>query len=247
MKTIKHRDLTLTSIPGGTLVVACDSCAGAGEKAHDVLRVAPYYAGRFCARVPLMEVLAFGARVAAVNDALCCEMEPTGREILRGVGDELAAAGVEAAVLSGSTEENFPTTTTGLGVTVVGYVEGEARWTAGRPGDFVYCIGLPKMGAQVVLEGDPEIVCYQDIRALRDRAAVGELIPVGSKGIRWEAENAASCYGLHFVPREDCPPAVDLEASAGPATCLLAVTGEPLEEQGRVRLVGRLEGKRGEE
>ena len=219
--TSRHRDLTLTRLPQGTLVVACDSCGSIGQKPADALQVPAYYCGRFTARVALMEVLAFGARPVTVANAVSCEMEPTGREIIRGVQEELAAAGVDRVALTGSTEENFPSQMTALGITVVGYRPGEGSWLPSREGDLVYAVGRPKVGGEIDLDRDKEIVSYEEIFRLRQLAGVREVIPVGSKGIRYEAENAARYNGLVFTPLD--PPPLELEKSAGPATCLIAL------------------------
>ena len=220
MNIVKHRDLTLTALPCGTLVTACDSCGAVGEKPADVLSVPPYYAGRFTARVALMEVLAFGAQPVTVADTLACEMEPTGQEILRGVRDELAAAGVGPEVLTGSTEENFPTQMTALGITVAGWTPAPIGWTPSRSGDVVYCIGTPQVGAEVVLEDNRAIASYDDLNLLHALDGVREVIPTGSHGIRWEAEQLAAYNRLCFAA--DDAPGPDLDQSTGPATCVLA-------------------------
>ena len=222
--TAKHRDLSLTTLPQGTLVTACDSCGAVGEKPGDVLRVPARFTGRFTARVALMEVLAFGAEVVTAIDAVACEMEPTGREIIRGIRDELESAGVDPAVLTGSTEENFPTSMTALGMTVVGWKErqeGRPLWEPSRPGDRVVCIGLPQVGAEVQLDHNTAMVSYADLRRFRTLPGLREIVPVGSHGICWEAEQLAAYNGLTFVPEPH--PELDVHKSAGPATCAIAV------------------------
>ena len=219
MKTCKHRDLSLTPLPVGMLVTACDSCGGAGSKPADVLQIPPYYTGRFTARVALMEVLSSGAQPVVVVNAVACEMDPTGREIIRGVREELAAAGISADALTGSTEENFPTAMTALGLTVVGYLPNQPRWQAARPGDLVYCIGKPKVGGEVQLDGDPDLASYDQLRQTLKVSGVREVIPTGSKGIRYEASEAAAGSGLQFWALET--PDLDLDHSTGPASCLV--------------------------
>ena len=218
---IKHRDLTLTPLPSGTLVVACDSCGAVGDKREDILKIPAYYTGRFTTRVALMEVLAFGAQPVTVVDTVCCEMEPTGREILRGVRDELEAAGIGPEVLNGSTEENFPTTMTALGVTVVGWTPTGPSVPPARSGDLVYCIGSPQVGEAVTLDHNDAIASYADLAALRALDGLRELVPTGSHGIRWEAEQLAAYNGLRFRPQPGL--ILGLDQSTGPATCLVAV------------------------
>lgn len=220
-RTWQHRDLSLTALPTGILVTACDSCGGAGSKPADVLQIPPYYSGRFTTRVALMEVLSSGAVPVVVVNAVACEMDPTGQEIIRGVREELAAANVDADALTGSTEENFPTAMTALGITVVGYLPGFPNWQDSYDGDLVFCVGKPKVGAEVQLDGDPEMASYQDLHHLHQISGIREIIPTGSKGIRYEAQNAAAASGLRFLPLENQP--LDLERSTGPASCLLVL------------------------
>ena len=220
-RTIKHRDLTLTPLPAGTLVVACDSCGAVGSKPDDVLQIPAYYTGRFTARVALMEVLAFGAAPVAVVDTISCEMSPTGQEILRGIRDELTVAGIGSDLLTGSTEENFPTKMTALGVTVVGWTSTGPDFCPSHAGDLVYCIGTPQVGGAVTLEGNEAIASYGDLTALRALDGLRELVPTGSHGIRWEVENLAAYNGLRFLAEPGLP--LDLDQSTGPATCLAAV------------------------
>jgi hypothetical protein len=218
------RDLTLLTIAGGVhLVVAVDSDGGIGPKPDDVVSVSGYICGRFGTRVPLMEVLACGGIPVAAFDALAVEMEPLGREIIRGVRDELCAAGFpESFPLSGSTEDNIPTRQTGMGVMILGLVTDEDfRPGTSRRGDEVVCVGLPKSGPHdQVRFDDPTLADPARIRAFSLHEGVHDILPVGSKGIRHEAEEMARTAGLVFVPSRE--PNVDMAKSAGPSTCFVA-------------------------
>ena len=241
LKTIRYRDLSLTAIPsGGTLVTACDSCGSIGSKPDDLLQIPAYYSGRFTARVPILEVLSCGAEPIAVVNTVSCEMEPTGREIIRGVQDELRSAGIDPDTLTGSTEENFPSKMTALGITVVGYLSGEPNWQETCPGDLVYCIGKPKVGSEVGLDCDPDLASYDDLKRLKEISGVKEIIPTGSKGIRYEVDWAARKAHLRFHSEETC--AINLEISTGPAACLVVIaspsTAPQLESMPRCSRIG---------
>jgi hypothetical protein len=200
------------------VVLACDSSGGIGRKQGDVLPMDAYYVGKFTARVALLEVMASGATPLVVSDGLCCEMEPTGREVMRGIKDEIELCGGEDIILTGSTEENFPTSMTGLGLTVVGCADdGELRFWSGRPGDAILLIGSPAVGSGVNLTDDG---CYKNLARLMSCRDVMEIVPVGSKGILYEARLLADLHGCSFAPEERD---VDLRASAGPATCMIAL------------------------
>lgn len=231
MKKQKYRDLTLISFSENkTMVIGCDSCGGVGLKENDVLKVAPYYVGRLTARVGILEVICTGAEVVTVVDAVCNEMESTGTEIIRGIEDELAQAGVDNVILTGSTEENFSTSSTALGLTVIGIVDKkDMRINRVEKNAVVLCIGVPKVGGEINLEYDSEIAGYSDIKNLLASEEVYELIPVGSKGILYEAQNIAEYYNLDLEIKEGTP--VDIYKSAGTATCVLAVVKESLLEK----------------
>jgi hypothetical protein len=244
----KCRDLVLVGVPGGPeiLVIACDSLGGIGSKEGDVVKVPGYVVGRFAARVPLMEVMAVGAMPFVLADNLCTEMDPSGMEILQGIEDEVKQAGLESDVaITGSTEENIPTIQTGLGITVVGIVGKPENLNIGcaRSGHLVACVGLPKVGHEVGLD-DPEIADLPMLRKLLQLDYISELLPVGSKGLAYEANLLAQTAGLSFTPVADPP--LDMTKSAGPATCVLValpdcraeclrtVIGQPVSVIGRL-------------
>ncbi|GAW91715.1 AIR synthase related protein [Calderihabitans maritimus] len=244
----------ITLLPGRKLVIACDSLGAIGPKELDQVKVSGYTVGRFACRVPLMEVIAVGARPLLVVNTLCVEPTPTGEEILSGIRDEIEAAGLDPRIsITGSMEKNVPVSQTGLGVTVIGLANGDAsgkgeglRWGLGAPGDTVVVVGMPKVGSEVRL-GDNEIADIPTLLRVADYPSAGDILPVGSSGILSEARKMARRSGLLFVPNPGSE--IDLEKSAGPSTCLLvslpsgkwadfcehlAPTGRPCFEVGRL-------------
>ncbi|MDR1510368.1 MAG: hypothetical protein LBS53_12105 [Synergistaceae bacterium] len=215
----KRRDIVIIPLQDSrNMVLACDSCGGLGLKEGDVMAIDPYFVGKFTVRVALLEVMASGARPIAVSDGLCCEMNPTGRAIVRGIEDEIAVCGLKDVILTGSTEENFPASMTGVGITVLGCADKDGlRFGNGRPGDIALLAGKPAMGSAVDLSND---LCYANLARLLDFTGAVEIVPVGSKGILYEANMLAGLHGLSFKPKA-C--GVDLSASAGPATCIVAI------------------------
>lgn len=202
------------------IVAACDSCGAVGSKELDVVKVSPYIVGRFTARVALLEVLAAGARPILLAVTSASDPHPTTDGIMEGVGDELKALNLTETRLAVSSEKNIPTGQTGLGITAIGVCEKESlRIATSKPGDELYCLGLPKVGSEVVAHDDPEIVQGKHILALLASPGVYDIIPVGSRGIRKEAESLASQIGCGFEP--EISAAVDLDKSAGPSTCLI--------------------------
>ncbi|MFZ5946015.1 MAG: AIR synthase related protein [Bacillota bacterium] len=220
VKTINFRDLTLIEINlEEYLVIACDSLGGIGPKSHDKIKVPGEILGVFTTKVPLLEVLAAGAKPLTVINTLSVEMNPTGAEILKGIRQAVEQAGLESdMIISGSTEENIETVQSALGITVIGKVhKNQLRLGKSLVNDLVVSLGSPKVGEEV-LEG--KTTDAKLMLTLLKLPWIRELLPVGSKGIGYEAEQLAKGAGLSLdlLPNQQ----VDLKKSAGPATCLLA-------------------------
>ena len=218
MKTYQYRDLSVIELPDSLLVTACDSSGGVGEKPGDELCVPTKYISIFAARVCLFELLACGARIIGLSNTIVGEMQPTGAALISGIREELKRAGIGDLPINGSTEENFKTCMTGFGIFVMGMAK-RLRITPSISGDVVICIGKPKYGAALVVDGDPEIADYQDLRTLAENPAVNEIVPCGSKGILYEAANLAAIYHLQF---QTAPSDLNVVDSAGPATTVIA-------------------------
>ena len=239
MSLKRYRDLSLAAVPGGTIVVAADSCAATGEKSGDALPCPPYHCGRVSARVVLFELLCIGAQVLVIADGICAEMNPTGLEIIRGFTDELKRADLPADILTGSTEENFPTVMTGVGTAGIGYCPGPFTPPVCHAGDAVACLGAPIVGAAFLTARDGDIATYEHLRKLSADVAVRELVPVGSKGIAYEAENTAALHQLAL--QWDAHISLNLTQSGGPASCVVVIlTGDAFEVYRRILPLTRL-------
>ncbi|MFZ5826336.1 MAG: hypothetical protein ACOY94_18745 [Bacillota bacterium] len=217
---LRRRDVTLLDLPGGgRLLVACDAAGGIGPKAHDTISVPGSVLGRFTARVALMEVIAAGGRPILLVNTACVEPAPAGSEILDGIREEAALAGLGPDAITGSFETNIPTSQTGLGVTALA-VAAEPGPTGAHAGDLILAIGRPKVGPEVSLT-DPEIADLPLVRWLAAQPPVHDLLPVGSRGIAAEAADLAATNGLD-LDWLDAEEGWDLAKSAGPATTVLA-------------------------
>jgi hypothetical protein len=213
-------DVALVRLGRSLVAVACDSCAAAGDKPGDAVPATPYVVGRFTCRVPLLELLAVGARPFLVVATMGVEPEPAGSRMLAGIRDEARLAGVADDAILISTEKNIPVSQTALGVTVLGRARpGALRYGRGRAGQTVVAVGHPRVGREVHLD-DPEIADIPTLRLALDFPLVGDAIPVGSRGIAVEATRLARRAGLDFRPGLQSG-TVDLTRSAGPATCFL--------------------------
>jgi hypothetical protein len=231
-QTFQIRDLTVVDILDGFyLVTAVDSDGAVGPKEHDVVHVGGYECGRFGTRVPLMEILACGAIPIAAFDQLSVEMFPTGQEIIRGVRDELTSVGLPNDFpLSGSTEDNLPTVQTGMGVVIVGIVaKSDFRPGSSKSGDNIYCIGIPKSGPDDIIRlDDSEIADAKTVTSVCRSIPVHDVLPVGSKGISYEADQLGTTAHRTVTMKDDCP--LSLEKSGGPTTCfLISIAGAQTE------------------
>lgn len=200
-------------------VLACDSNAGIGQRPHDALQQSPVETGYSAAKVALMEVLAVGATPFVLTNALGGPRDDYGQQILAGIRaaiDEVAAH----VTLTGSDETNVPTKQTAVGITVVGHAPAAALRLGGtRSGDVVACVGVPKDGLRVpYTEGEDDIANLRDVRNAARLAAVHEVLPVGSRGVAYEAQQLAA--GMNGTVRFRESP-IDLAASAGSGTCFL--------------------------
>ena len=219
MRAWTRRDLTIVSDIGDKcMVIACDSCGAIGVKDGDVFKIPVRHAAKFTVRVALTEVMCSGALPVTIANGAACEMDPTGKEIILGIQDELENAGMEGIVLTGSTEENFATSMTAFAITVVGVAgENELKFGGAARGDKLVLWGIPAVGTEVDL-GDTGF--YGGIRRILPLSDVREIVPVGSRGILYEAETLASLSGLAFSPYVT---GIDYHKSAGPTTCLLVL------------------------
>lgn len=214
------RDLTILPFSADkNLVIACDSSAGIGEKEADAVQVDPGITAAFCLRVPLLELYCFGAKPICIVDLIGNEYQPTGAKMISGIKGEMARAGIPELPLNGSTEENMTTLTSSVGITVIGErAAGQTMPVIDQDCDLLQ-LGEPYVGNEVVAHLET-IFSYESVRQLRQEAGVLDMLPVGSKGVKYEANQMIQAGDqIAFLTEED------LEKSAGPATViLLAVT-----------------------
>ncbi|MDF2635060.1 MAG: hypothetical protein K0R78_1934 [Pelosinus sp.] len=244
MQIRKVRDLTLIDLgQEKTIVIACDSCGGVGMKEYDVLKVSPFITGKYTARVAILEILCSGADVVCLANTICNEMEVTGKEIIRGIEEELEEAGIGKIVLTGSTEENFATFATGFGVTAVGLVENKKlKVNTIREEALLIAIGQPKVGNELLKSKKGDIATYNLLKKLLVSEKVYELVPVGSKGIMFEAQQLAQNNNMQFILDRNLR--IDIHKSAGPSTVVIAamedVFFQEMDLPGSVEVIGRI-------
>lgn len=220
MKVINSlRDISLLQInEKEVLVIACDSAGGLGEKKYDQVKVSNKILGKYTVKVPLMEVMSIGAEVISVIDNLAVEYKPTGKEIIAGIKENLKLLS-SAELLNGSTEENIKTVQTALGVTVIGKITLEKlkKYTFSNKNNIIVAAGLPLVGENL-MKYKSKAVNLKKFLQLKELDYISQFLPVGSKGILYEAKIMAkeNNYDFELINNK-----LDLVKSAGPASVIL--------------------------
>lgn len=220
MEISKFRDLSIINLGDKNLVVANDSSGSIGSKENDALKVDPEVVGFHAAQVALMEIIAYGAKPTLVINNLCVEMNPTGKRIIDGVVEAMETINMDTEqCLNGSTEENFVSTMTGIGITVLGVTdELQIPINKSTKRDLIVVLGLPLVGQEIIDAGENEVMNAALLGKVRALPYIKEILPVGSTGIRNELKNIerdAKSRALIF--KTD----LDLEKSSGPSTSVL--------------------------
>jgi hypothetical protein len=230
------RDVVIWGDAGEVHVAACDANAAIGERPEDSLRRPPDLVGYSAAKVPLMEVIATGARPFLLLNTLCGPLDHYGGSIVAGIYRAISETGYEVFV-TGSDETNMPTVQTGVGITVIGAArDRDLLIGRARPDDVVLCAGTPRDGLVVPYEeGQPGVASLRHLAAVARSGLAREILPVGSRGILYELEQLARTASLEAALLEpevvgtESPDGtvLDLTASAGASTCFLVAA--PLE------------------
>lgn len=234
------RDVTVQKYRDFYSVIACDSLGAIGLKREDIVKVDPFISGKYTTRVCLNELFSLGVAPTTLISLVSNEWEPTGKCILNGINDELNENGLELTIINGSTEENFITSMTALGIVAIGNSL-ELKWRNSVKNSFVHLAGLPYIGEKVI-ENSNRLLSPKIIYELMDEYDIGDFIPCGSGGISKEIKVLEKETGLSFKG-ETVKGGVDLNASAGPATCGIFTSKEIVKHPViPIKLLGRLGG-----
>ncbi|HCM89662.1 MULTISPECIES: AIR synthase related protein [Vagococcus] len=229
MKVSSYRDLTIMTVTHGLqLVVACDSSASIGHKEYDAVKIDPEIVAACCLRVPLFELICVGAKPNLVVDMIGNEYDTTGKKMISGIQSELKKAELENLPINGSTEENMLTQMSSLGITVIGEIEGKFIQPIIHKNDYLYQLGQPYVGNEVIANLD-SLCDYNDLYQLKSDFSVIDMLPVGSKGIKYESQILARDNELEiefYHPNDET-----LKRSAGPSTVVLVVVLEKEREK----------------
>lgn len=225
---MKYRDLTILPLTENEeLVIACDSCAGIGEKENDIIKVPAEIVGQLSTRVPLLEVISYGAKPIAIIQALGNEMQITGKKMIAGMKAELKKAGYFDLEINGSTEENMQPTVTSVGVTVVAKRRKVPKKMICK-GDSLYILGIPLVGKDVILKAN-KMVNYEEVKLLLTKHYVKDIVPIGSKGSLYEANEMSKTHNVNLKIIDEWKNSQYADHSGGPSTAILVAVA--LEEK----------------
>ncbi|MGB9679157.1 MAG: AIR synthase related protein [Thermoanaerobacteraceae bacterium] len=216
----KYRDVVIIYEEDKAFVISCDSLGAIGNKPNDILKTDEEIVGRNTLKVALSEIFSVGAKPLVISDTLMVEMDPSGEKILDGIKKELEENEITDVILTGSTEENFPVSVTGIGITAIGWAKKDnLKIKKIKSGMEVCLLGYPRVGKEVLISKD--ILSLKDFICISESEEIVEAIPVGSKGIKYEISilEEMSNMQLNINTKTD----INFNKSAGPSTCCLVV------------------------
>ncbi|SHK55009.1 hypothetical protein [Tepidibacter formicigenes] len=222
MKT--YRDLTFINLNKDEyLVISCDSCAGVGNKELDVVKASLDIVSYFTTRVCMMEIMSVKAKPIVVVDNIGVSMKSGGYEIIDGIKKFLTDNNLDIPI-NGSTEENFKVAQTFLGLTVIGTLKKEyIKNNKVKNNDLVVLLGLPKVGSEININEDNDIISFYDFKKILDLNYISNIIPVGSKGIGYECRTIEKITNMKI---DYFNTNIDFKKSSGPATSVIITMKE---------------------
>ncbi len=228
-KITSNRDISVFGInTHNYLTFAIDSIGGIGNKNNDILTLSPKEAARYTTRVCLNETFSVGATVQAIFVTICNEFYNTGEEILQGIKEELKANTIKPLEINFSTEENFQTTMTAFGITLMGNTS-TLKWRDTKPGYNLYLYSNPFNGKEV-LKHSHKLLTPSKINQLFERYRIGDLIPCGSRGIKHEIEVLKKENNIEIEISLPQNSSLNMQKSAGPATCGIFTSPDKITE-----------------
>lgn len=226
MKKTNYRDVSVIDVDERLKIfIACDSSGGIGLKEMDEFKVPPEVTGYHTVNVITCELEALGVVPKVIVNNLCAEMKDTGERVIKGIKKYLSENYENEEIeITGSTEENFKTYQTSLGMVAIGYKKDkDFEFFNTKANNSLLVVGKPKVGEEVLINQE-ENINASTIRTLRQIKGVVDIVPVGSKGIRYEAENIGKNKALKIIYNQNLK--INLEKSAGPSTCCIATVDE---------------------
>jgi hypothetical protein len=168
-----------------------------------------------------MEMLSIGVYPFFLSNTLSVEMNPTGMEILQGIKEALDVLDLgEKVEITGTTEENIHSTSTGVGITLMGRIlKKDFKSPKTYDQDLAVVVGIPVVGEGVLVEDDSTMFNLKAMGNIMGKDYIHEIVPGGSRGIAYEISQLENRENLIF--KKTNSENIDLTTSAGPATSVL--------------------------
>jgi hypothetical protein len=211
MKRMRHlRDAVIIDLnKDSELIITTDGCTGVGTLKEDLINLDLRTVAWTACKVALMELLSLGARPIGYAFNHIASPYDYDQTVL-GITQCMQDFGQAKVPFISSSEKNFPVSQTTITIALTGIREKKDRSV---PNDAVYLlIGEPLVGQEVLEHSDRQITA-EEFMQLLSTEGVSEIIPIGSHGVFSEL----AAMGIAV---ESCE--LDLNKSAGPATCVLA-------------------------
>lgn len=205
------------------LVIASDNSGAIGMKPLDVVRVTNEVTSYYACRVAYMDFI----RVGGVPNAVVIQNftgDCAWQEYELGIRRFLAETNTPKLPITGSTESNFTTVQSGIGLTIIGMRNKRKGRRQKLDGTELFAvIGKPLVGKQALEQREhiAPITLYEQFVQMDE---VIDLLPVGSKGIA-----AEWCKLTKRNNKLECE--LDIEQSGGPATCFIIAYNEKNENK----------------
>lgn len=210
-----------------TIVVASDNSGAIGEKEQDAVQVPYETVSYYSFRVAVMECLSSGAQPFAAAIQNFCG-DDAWDQLIRGIKKGADELGLTELQITGSTESNFNLLQSAVGLSVLGKRKGEfpADTLTYTDDTRIAVIGFPLVG-QELIEREAEAAPLKLFKIINSIEEI-KTLPIGSKGILNELNGLFSNRKFEI---ENLESELDLEKSAGPSTCFIAVFPEKKSEE----------------
>ncbi|WRP04784.1 ATP-binding protein [Rossellomorea aquimaris] len=211
----KLRDVISISISDEEeLILATDCSGGIGNKEGDVVLADPETVGYYCFRVAVMECLAVGTRLKAIQ-LLNFTSEAVWDQYCSGVMKGLSEMNLDGTPITGSTESNIGLNQSALGVTCIG-IRNKKRPITSCTNLAYALIGTPLVGNEVIKQ-HASIAPLSLFMNCVHHSSIVDIMPVGSKGVIHEL----SLLLGKPLRRENVTSTHDLDKSSGPSTSFI--------------------------
>jgi hypothetical protein len=212
---IQHRDVLSISITEeDELIFASDCSGGIGRKSADMVQVDPEIVGYYSFRVAVMECLAVGANLLAVQLFNFTD-DTVWEKYCQGVRTGLSELDIDDIPLTGSSESNITLKQSAIGITCIGRRK-KKRKKVSRENHLYALIGTPLSGDEV-LEHGLSVAPLSLFNKCIHHPSIIDILPVGSKGVRHEL----SLLTGKLLGTGDVDSFHDLDKSSGPATSFI--------------------------